>query len=150
MHFSAQGKSPCHTIICYLGNVQVHKDKVIITFTKFKHYQGHPVTIVLNRHKSSPCQVQIANTYINLRGALQTPFFCHPDGFPVIYNQYNKLFSQVNSFMPNDNTYHLHGFRISAATFAALRGIPEESIKKMRRWHSNAFIKYIRIRSFDV
>jgi hypothetical protein len=41
-----------------------------------------------------------------------------------------------------------HSFRIGAATFAAAQGYTSCQIKKMGRWNSNAFEKYIRINAF--
>ena len=130
--------------------VQVLPHKVSITFLKYKHCQGHPVTIEVNRQNRSPCPVHLVNDYIRSRGSAPGPFFCHPDLSPVSYNQYNKVFSEIQSFMVDNNKYHLHGLRIGAATYAALKGIPEETIRRMGRWNSNALNKYIRIPSFNV
>ena len=52
--------------------------------------------------------------------------------------------------MVDNNKYHLYRLRIREATYAALKGIPDETIRKMGRWNSNVLSKYIRIPSFSV
>ena len=130
--------------------VQVQQDNLCITFLQIKHYQGHPVTIVVNSQHSSPCPVKSVREYISIRGDSKGSLFCHPNLSPITYSEYSQMFSNIQSFLTSKDTYHLHGLRIGAATYAAIKGIPEETIKRMGRWHSNAFTKYIRISSFNV
>lgn len=45
---------------------------------------------------------------------------------------------------PQDH-YAGHSFRIGAATMAALAGIADSTIQILGRWHSAAFLQYIRM-----
>ena len=41
--------------------------------------------------------------------------------------------------------YKSHSFRIGAATTAHMMGIPDNIIISMGRWHSDSFLRYIRV-----
>ena len=130
-----------------LSNVNLSKDNIAITFTKFKHHTGPPVTVVVQSQNTTPCPVQCMANYLRLRGTTPGPLFCHQGGSPITYTSLNNFFSAIQSFLQLGARYHLHSFRIGAATSAALRGIPEDEIKRMGRWSSSAYSKYIRIQT---
>ena len=44
----------------------------------------------------------------------------------------------------NHINYSSHSFRIGATTTAAAAGLPPWLIKKLRRWHSDAYLTYLR------
>ena len=133
-----------------LHQVLVSHQHIPITFYKFKHHQGPPITIVVNSQNSFPCPVKLASSYLTLRGKDPGPCFSRPDGHPITYNQYSAMFSQLQNFMSDSIRYHPYGFRIGAATYASIKGIPEDTIRHMGRWSSDAVRKYIRIQSFNV
>jgi len=138
-----------------INNLQVHQlnvsnTSVSVRFVKFKHHTGPPVTIVVSSQKTLPCPVASINKYLGVRGQSPGPLFSNPNGSPITYSQASKFLALVQSFTSSSSVYHPHSFRIGAATHAAQQGIPEESIKRMGRWGSSAFKKYIRINSFSV
>ena len=129
--------------------IQFSKHKVLITFTKFKHYHGNSVTIAINKQPHT-CPVALLSKYISARGTHSGPLFCFQDGSPISYSYYRNVFTLLQSFTSLGSKYHLHSLRIGAATHAASQGIPEETIKRMGRWHSQAVLKYIRIPTFVI
>ena len=137
------------------NNLQFHQValsnlSLSVTFIKFKHHSGPPVTILVSSQKTVPCPVTSMAKYLSIRGSSPGHLFCNPGGAPISYNQFRDNLSVCQSFLHSDLVYHPHSFRIGAATFAALQGIPEDHIKRMGRWGSLAFRKYIRIKSFSV
>jgi hypothetical protein len=67
-----------------------------------------------------------------------------------ITNQYLDLnlcvFNEALFFAKYDEQiYKCYSFRIGAATTAHMMGIPDNRIKAMGRWHSDSFMRYIRI-----
>lgn len=131
-------------------NVVLSKTSVAIRFHKFKHHTGPPVNIVVNSQTAAPCPVALLSKYMQVRGQATAPLFINPDGSPITYSQASKFLALVQSFTSSTSVYHPHSFRIGAATHAAQQGISEEAIKRMGRWGSTAFNKYIRINTFVV
>ena len=118
---------------------------VHIKFTHFKHYQGPPVVIVVPSHQDSACPVRLLLQYLVHRTYFPGPLFCDPDGRPVSYSQFGFWFKSLLSRVGITGKYNLHSFRIGAATWAASRGVSPIMIKKMGRWHSGAYSRYIRL-----
>jgi len=132
-----------------LHNITVTSGAATITFTKFKHHTGPPVLISITAVPQGWCPVRSLSSYLLIRGNQPGPLFANMDGSPITYNQYSSFFKLVQSALGLSAVYQPHCFRIGAATHAALLGIPEESIRRMGRWESSAFKKYIRIHTFQ-
>ena len=130
--------------------VAITQAQLSVTFIKYKHHNGPPVTVLVQAQSSSPCPVGTLHKYLGVRGQIPGPLYINPDGSPISYHQFSKVLALVQSFTSFTSRFHPHSFRIGAATHAALKGVPEEDIKRMGRWASFAFRKYIRIRSFYV
>ena len=123
---------------------------IAIAFYKFNNHQGPPITIVVNYQNTFPCPVKLASSYLAVRGQEPGPLFCHPDRHPITYNQYSSMFLQLQNFMSGSIRYHPYGLRIGAATYASVKGIPEDTIRRMGGWLSDAVRKYIRFQSFQL
>ena len=119
-----------------------------ITFGNFKHsYNQRPFTIFLNRQNSC-CPVQFLLQYLARRGNRLGPLFLNPDNNPVSRKFFADLLSLSLKACGRDSTrYKGHSFRISAASFAAERGMSDAQIRALGGWKSTAFLKYIRIPS---
>ena len=74
-----------------------------------------------------------------------TPIFKAGKFNPLTQRQLNavlrQLFQQAGF---NHINYASHSFRIGAATTAAAAGLPPWLIKTLGRWHSDAYLTYIR------
>ena len=67
-------------------------------------------------------------------------FMVHFDVNPLTRYQFLSILAKTVQFCNITS----HSFRIGAATEAAMRGIPDHTIKQWGRWKSGAYVSYIR------
>ncbi len=118
---------------------------VHINFARFKHHVGDPELLRVPPTGHQWCPVRLLNSFLRLRGSNPGPLFCHSNLKPITYSQYNRIFGLLKSRLGLKGKITPHCARIGAATQAAIMGIPEEMIKRMGRWHSLSFQKYLRV-----
>ncbi|KAK3088509.1 hypothetical protein FSP39_020005 [Pinctada imbricata] len=124
-----------------------------LTFSTFKHSAGkHIPTIVIKENSiQNLCPVKAICDYCNLRDSKDGPFFKFMDDSPVSRQYFTQHLQASLAWAGYDyKHYKGHSFRIGAATTAAEKGINEEKIQAMGRWHSAAYKKYIRIHSITL
>lgn len=132
-----------------LSNISFAPDHFVLTFTTFKHHKGPNPSITIQKSISNYCPFSSLLSYLKLRGWSPGPLFCFLDLTPIppsTFNNYLKL-SLLWAGLSNSDIKP-HSFRIGAATHAATMGFTETQIKRMGRWQSNSFQKYIRIPMF--
>lgn len=93
------------------------------------------------------CPVVSLYAYLNIRPSLgNTQLFVHHGGCSLTRYQFCAVLQKTLKFCGILNhSYKSHSFRIGAATEAAMRGVPDETIKQWGRWRSGAYSRYIRI-----
>lgn len=134
----------------------VHFDEsrsVVFRLKNFKTKQtSSPITIQLTAlPEPSFCPVANLKAYLTEFPNQQGPLFQFKSSMPVNYQFVTSHLNTATSFIGlNPKLYKGHSFRIGAATEAAQRGVPEHTIKKLGRWESDAFKRYIRIQSFSL
>ena len=102
--------------------------------------------IVLGRTGESLCPVSALLDYIACRGDTPGPFFRTASGDLVTKHWFvSQLRSILAAIGLPDHKYAGHSFRIGAATTTALIGIEDSTIQALGRWHSAAFLQYIRM-----
>ena len=93
---------------------------------------------------SLPCPYSTLNTYLQLCRPYKTDdekFFVFPDGSSVKPMHVSKcLRLAINLMNLNPNLYSFHGLCSGRACDLLKLGISVESIKKLGRWRSNAYI----------
>ena len=109
---------------------------------------GKGVDVVVGRTGTEVCPVHAIVAYIHLRGDADGAFFRRPDGTPVSKQWFIERMRDILTALglPPDH-YAGHSFRIGAATTAALAGVEDSTIQVLGRWHSAAFVQYIRLPS---
>ncbi len=119
-----------------------------ITFHSYKHSpQSSPFTICLKRSLNTDyCPVSAMASYLSIRPNLPGPVFIFPDSQPVTRSYFKSCLDKSLAWSSLSTAhYKPHSFRIGAATQAALSYIPDQRIKLLGRWHSDAYKKYIRV-----
>lgn len=107
---------------------------------------GGGVDIVLGVSRSNICPVAALLSYLADRGDKPGPLFLDNRGQPLLYERFVTKVRKVLELkgIPH-HQYAGHSFRIGAATAAAKAGIQDSTIQALGRWHSAAFLQYIRI-----
>ena len=112
-----------------------------------KHHFGANFRIVLRAFNSKFCPVRALYAYVTRYPAPPSaPLFHTPSGIPISPVFFNKALSTVLSSLgyPQANVKS-HSFRIGAATHALAMGkLSEDQIRKLGRWSSGAFKRYLR------
>ncbi len=107
---------------------------------------GQGIDVVVGRSGNELCPVAAVLGYIAVRGAAPGPFFLDADSRivtkPWFVDQIRQLLRGIG--LPQ-HQYAGHSFRIGAATTAALAGVEDSTIQTLGRWHSSAFLQYIRM-----
>ena len=102
--------------------------------------------IIIGRTDSNLCPVSAILSYISLRGTRPGPFFIDSTARPLTKARFvaalRGILARVG--LP-EHHFAGHSFRIGAATSAALAGVEDSTIQTLGRWHSTAFLRYIRM-----
>lgn len=120
--------------------------QVTITFKSAKHSAGNSQQVTVNALSSSTfCPVKTLFVYLNCRGNYPGPLFVL-NGRPLGRQEFVKTLKRLLAIagISADN-FNSHSFRIGAATTCAENGASDAQIRKLGRWQSDAFKKYIRV-----
>ena len=116
--------------------VQVH-----LKVSKCDQY-GNGSDVVLGRTGDSLCPVSALMRYVDHRGSLAGPFFLDSSQAVITKQRFVERIREIlTSIGLPQHQYAGHSFRIGAATTA---GIEDSTIQTLGRWHSAAFLRYIR------
>jgi len=106
---------------------------------------GIGADVVVGVSGTSICPVSALVQYLRVRGSSPGPFFITERGVPLVKSAFvRNLRSLLSSVGLTAAHYAGHSFRIGAATSAALAGLEDSTIQTLGRWHSAAFLRYIR------
>lgn len=123
---------------------------VSLTFRHFKHYNGKdPIVIYIKTQgkNSIMCPVTALYDFMVVRGNKAGPLFTYPDAKGICRSYFTQ---KLQSALAHSNLpcgrFRGHSFRIGGATAAAQAGVPDAQIRRMGRWQSDAYMRYIRTR----
>lgn len=124
------------------------KDMLQVSILSFKNKKNRgPVTLLIQRHPDlTLCPILACSKYLSIRPNAPGALFVWESGSPLTRHCFTSLL-RLNLIRAGLNTevYKSHSFRIGACTYASSMGVPDEKIKKMGRWVSSAFLKYVRV-----
>ena len=106
---------------------------------------GKGADIVLGRTGLDLCPVAAVLGYIAARGDSPGPFFVDSRSRPVFKSSFvQAVRGVIASLGLAQDQFAGHSFRIGAATAAAMAGAEDLTIQLLGRWHSTAFLRYVR------
>ncbi len=126
---------------------QVNPVMIKIHLKKSKCDQfGRGSDIILGRTGNPLCPVAAILSFIAIHGTQPGLFFLDANKKPITKSWF---VAQIRSILADiglpQHQYAGHSFRIGAATSAALAGAEDSTIQTLGRWHSAAFLQYIRM-----
>ena len=106
---------------------------------------GQGVDVVLGHTRVELCPVQALTHYLRIIGSLSGPFFLTGGNRTLTKAVFVDWFrATLREIGVQASQFAGHSFRIGAATTAAVAGIEDSMIQTLGRWHSAAFLTYIR------
>ena len=125
-------------------HVQVSKDRIVLTFSSYKHGPIKPFKHFIQANHSPHCPVAVLLQYTSLRGKSPGAFFLlkAKDVSQSLFSLRLKQTLKVCTIDPN--SFSSHSFRIGAASKWAAQGLSYVQMKRLGRWNSEAGFKYLR------
>jgi hypothetical protein len=135
-----------HTVVVH--NVEICNDYLDVYLSSSKTDQfgkGTNIHIPAQAdHKT--CHLNLLKSFLQISPNLEGLLFCHFDGSPLTRYQFSALLKRSLSILGLRNPrLTSHSCRIGRATTFANEGLPDDEIKCLDRWKSNAYLKYIHI-----
>ncbi|XP_078542343.1 integrase/recombinase xerD homolog [Lissotriton helveticus] len=92
------------------------------------------------------CPVMLMGRFLQIRPRCDDDrLLVHADGTPLTRFQFTRICKRALELLGEDVAHFTsHSFRIGAATTAAELGLSSSAIKKMGRWSSSCFERYVR------
>ena len=139
-------------ISLYLDQIQIFKDRFILTISKFKNNRmNRPFDIIIHKQGGEYCPYISLIDYLSCRGFSQGPVFRFIDGAPVSRSYFTTKLRNCISFCGLDpKRFKSHSFRIGSASHLTSLGKSDLQIKLLGRWNSDSFLRYIRNQKFDI
>ena len=124
-------------------SISISATRLEVTFSSFKHAVGPPVTHGVETSFSRLCPVAAMSAYLAFRGVKPGPLFALGGG-AVKRHVFSRILRSLLVKCGLKMRITSHSFRIGAATWWAHLKYSEAQIKRLGRWRSNAFLKYLR------
>ena len=125
-------------------NLTITNDAMHLTFLSYKYSNSVPETHTLVSNNSRVCPVKAMLSYLSYRGKAPGPLFLL-NNKPVSRKTFVYVLNKVVFALKLEGLdLKPHSFRIGAASHWANKGFSEIQIRNMGRWHSNAYLNYIR------
>ena len=132
------------------GDVAID-DRTATTMVKFHLRKskcdqfGTGADVLVGRTGCQLCPIAAMLAYLKVRGDHPGAFFVDSNRAPITKSKFvTKVREALKAAGYPEEQFAGHSFRIGAATTAAMAGIEDSTIQTLGRWHSAAFLRYIR------
>ena len=126
------------------SNIELREASLVITMSSFKHSANRPHKIQINPTFDKFCAIRAIKTLCKIRGSGPGPLFIKKNGQPLNRTHVASTLKKILSSLALGGKYNTHSFRIGKITDLALKGATANQLKETGRFHSMAFLKYIR------
>ena len=126
-----------------MEDLTVRENEIEVTFHTFKHSAGM-ARVVLQASAEVCCPVRAVKEYLMLRPAGLGPLFIAACGASIKREQVVAVLKRLALACGSSGRYDGHSFRIGATTHAAQQGRSASDIKRLGRWSSDAYLRYVR------
>lgn len=127
------------------ADIVLFSDSVRLRISRSKTDQyGRGTWLSISSIQHDCCPVRLLRSFVAVRPHSDS-FLSHRDGSPVTRYQFGAVFKKcllAVGLPPSD--FGTHSFRIGAATVADASGLPDDVVKRLGRWKSDCFRRYIR------
>ena len=129
-------------------HIVIHRKFYTFFLSKSKtdqHQQGHLVYVHRSSHNQCPLRYMKQYIYGKHPPKTNGPLFVFKNGQPLTRRlclYYLRHYLYTSGYSPQD--FNTHSFRIGGATTAAQKGISKSNIKRLGRWKSRAYKRYVR------
>ncbi len=125
-------------------------EHLLVNFKSFKHNRSLKVhSIPVYRTNRSICTVSLLRQFLDFRGSKPGPIFVSQSGSPLSAAQVTRVLNNTLRYLGLDSEiFGTHSFRIGRCSDLASQGASYAKIRFLGRFHSDAFIKYIRPQVF--
>ena len=122
--------------------------KVSGILLQMRHYKHSPTTtspLSIQASKDTDiCPVHALYTYLRHRGTTPGPLFLSKDKQPISAAQFTATLHAATTLLGLDtHRYTPHSFRIGGASYAHENKVSEPQLKRLGRWRSSAYMRYI-------
>ena len=108
--------------------------------------KGETIHLSPEKEYKDLCPVSTTSDFVKVRPKLAQTLLVHMNGKALSNFQFQAVLKKAAKHLgwPSES-YSSHSFRIGAATTAAMKGEPIDTIMQKGRWKSSAVNKYIRL-----
>ena len=117
-----------------------------VYFERFKHSNSETPVLEIPKQSDTTCPVFHLERYVAIRPINNiNTLFLTSQGSPVTRAKFLAIFHKCISYHSLDTSrYNTHSFWIGRCTDLVLQGFSNDKIKKIGRWKSNAYLRYVR------
>ena len=127
------------------SQIKIKDENLCITFHSFKHSKNRSVKIKIPRTHDKFCPVNAYQSYARIRGSTPGPAFLTKDHKAMRRNKIASVLHDCLSISSrHPEHYNTHSFRVGKISDLATSGHSVLQIKELGRFHSFAFLSYIK------
>ena len=124
---------------------------MVIVLNSYKHSKKPAKFLLPQGEDIRFCPKKALLDFLEVRQSAAGPLFLGKNGERMTRYQVHKTLRKClikSGFDPTK--FNTHSFRVGRASDLASQGVSEQIIRETGRWHSNAFLKYLRFELFHL